>query len=52
MSQKPVRAKETTMKTMTYRSRYQAAVYAALAVLVVSLTSLMVNAGIHTQVLA
>lgn len=40
------------METKTYRSRYESAVMAALTVLVVSLTGLMVNIGFHTQVLA
>jgi hypothetical protein len=40
------------METNTYRSRYEAAVMAALAVLVVSLMGLMMNAGFHAQVLA
>ncbi len=40
------------METRTNRSRYETAVMAALAVLVVSVMGLMVNAGFHAQVLA
>jgi hypothetical protein len=40
------------METKIYRSRYEAAVMTALAVLVVSVMGLMVNAGFHAQVLA
>jgi hypothetical protein len=40
------------METKTYRSRYETAVMTALAVLVVSVMGLMVNAGFHAQVLA
>ncbi len=40
------------METKAYRSRYETAVMAALAVLVVSVMGLMVNAGFHVQVLA
>lgn len=39
------------MKTNSYSSRYEAVVFAALAVLVVSVMGLLVNAGFHAQVL-
>jgi hypothetical protein len=39
------------MKTNSYSNRFEAVVFAALAVLVVSVMGLLVNAGFHTQVL-
>jgi hypothetical protein len=39
------------MRTKIYRSRFETAVFAALSVLVVTVTGLLVNAGFHTQVI-